>query len=162
MERKRKQQRLRRKGLNRKLDELLARVSIVNGNDELGYAVKTVVLFGSYLTDKERPGDLDVAIQLVMRHPEPSEKDFTDMVNRRVAASEGRRFLTFVDRLCWPQTEVLLFLKAHQRSFSFHEFDEFLLLNPRPFKVLFGDKHEVENSLRSYPRANLDAGLGTA
>jgi hypothetical protein len=47
---------------SRQLDEFLARVALVNADDSFPHRVGKVVIFGSYLSNQERIGDIDLAI----------------------------------------------------------------------------------------------------
>lgn len=49
----------------RKINEFLERVKEVNRNDYYLYKIKKVVVFGSYLSDAEKLGDIDLAIEIV-------------------------------------------------------------------------------------------------
>jgi len=54
-----------RKTADRALHEFLDRVRTLNANKDALYQVPEVVIFGSYLTDAERLGDVDLAIEPV-------------------------------------------------------------------------------------------------
>ena len=58
---------LRHATAERRLAEFLDRVRAVNANDGFFYRVHKVILFGSYLTDRKRINDIDVAVELVVR-----------------------------------------------------------------------------------------------
>lgn len=60
-----------RKTAQRVLGELLERVRDVNRDEDEPFQVTEIVVFGSYLTDVERLGDVDVAIEIVRVGPLP-------------------------------------------------------------------------------------------
>ena len=110
----------------------------LNANDECAYRVTKVVLFGSYLTNKTRLGDVDLAIRLESRPQYRSQWPETLLARAEEAAKRGRRFSTFVDRLGWAQQEAKRFLKARSRSLSLHDLDkEESLFSRIPHRVIF-------------------------
>lgn len=102
------------------LEKFLGRVEQVNADPYYLYRVSKVVLFGSYLSEKEALGDIDLAIELSPK--EPDKERFGQLITNRSreAAENGRRFSTFVDELTWPDTEVRRFLKGKSRYISLH------------------------------------------
>jgi hypothetical protein len=115
---------IQRKTADRILDEFLARVENVNEDAYFLYKVDDVRVFGSYLTDADRLGNLDVALTLV-----PFTEDqvaFRKLCEGRIreAYKAGRQFSNIVERLFWPRREVLLFLKNRSKALSLHESDD--------------------------------------
>lgn len=105
------------------LNELIERAKSINENDELIYFVESIKVFGSYLSDKETLGDLDVGVKL-SRKNKPG--DFTKRNQKRIALAKanGRQFSNSTEQLLWPHREVMLMLKARQRGLSLHDMDE--------------------------------------
>jgi predicted nucleotidyltransferase/predicted transcriptional regulator len=103
----------------KKLCAFLVRVLVVNTNEDYLYKVSRVVLFGSYLSKKERINDIDIALELV---PKNHGKDFNETADRRIKAleQEGRVFRSFEDELFWPSTEAWRFLKSRSWALSLH------------------------------------------
>ena len=130
---------LTRRTAQRKLDEFLGRVQAVNANEDFVYRVRRVLVFGSYLTEKERINDIDVAIELVSRYDDPDKR--MAMLQARIdqAYKAGRQFSSFIDELGWPETEVLLFLKSRSRAISLHTTDD-PILKQAPSEIVFQDK----------------------
>ena len=98
-----------------------------------------VVIFGSCLTDKERVGDIDLAIRLV-RRPEFTERwpEALLLTRADAAANRGRRFRGFLERLAWPETEVKRYLRGGARALSLHNWTkEEPSLQHAAHKVLF-------------------------
>jgi hypothetical protein len=118
-----------RKTANSVLQEFMKRVDIVNIRDTYAYTVESVVLFGSMLSDKELLGDVDVALEL--QHAVPDREGFDQWREYRycIAMNNGRRFGTTLERLAWPRTEVLLYLKSHSRGLSLHSLEDLVAMD---------------------------------
>jgi hypothetical protein len=131
---------LHRKTAERLLAQFLERVQRVNNTQEYVYRVEHVVLFGSMLSDIDRLGDVDVAVQL---QPKIDKKDdaFQEwgMARRRAAEVKGRNFRGVFDWAMWPTHEVFLQLKARSSGLSLHDFCEVEKLPNVRYKVLLGD-----------------------
>jgi len=105
------------------LTELIDRAKAINANDELVYFVESLKVFGSYLSDKEVLGDLDVGIKLIRKYDSDKFKQKSQQ-RSDLAIENGRRFSNSTDELFWSETEVLILLKARQRGLSLHKEDE--------------------------------------
>ena len=119
-----------------KLKQFLERVDAVNRNQGFAYTIRKVIVFGSFLTRRERINDIDVAISLVPRHADPELQ--LEIEDQRVveARGKGRRFKSFGDELMWPQREVVLFLRSRSRALSIHSLDD-------EQKILKHEEHQV-------------------
>jgi len=112
---------LSRTDADRLLKEFLIRVGIVNNDPSWLYRVKKVVIFGSYLNSQQWVGDIDLAIQLD-RRPEFAQRWPEALLARAdAAAHRGRRFWGFLDRLAWPEIEVMRYLRGGVRWLSLHD-----------------------------------------
>ena len=120
------------------LRDFLARVRSLNSDRSQLYRVGKVVIFGSYLTNEGRVGDIDLAIRLD-RRPEFAERWPEALLTRAdAAASRGRRFRGFLERLAWPETEVKRYLRGRARALSLHNWiKEEPWLQHAAHKVLF-------------------------
>ncbi len=118
---------LRRATAERKLREFMARVEQVNQSDEYAYRVPRVVLFGSYLTDAERVNDIDLAVELVPRWDGFNVGIQYQKEQERVRLAPRHRTRNALAAEQWPWREVLLFLKAGSRAFSFHDIQDPIL-----------------------------------
>ncbi len=109
---------------DRLLQDFLGRVEAVNRNPAFAYRVRTVAVFGSYLSPVESLSDLDVAIALTFREADRTRQEA--LMNARIdlALASGRRFQNVFEQLWWPRREVVLFLKARTRGLSLHDYDE--------------------------------------
>src|SRR5216117_2740490 len=118
---------LERATAERKLREFMARVEQVNQSEEFAYRVKRVVLFGSYLTDAERVNDIDLAVELAPRWNGFDVGIQYQKEQERVRLAPRHRTRNALGAKQWPWREVLLFLKARSRAFSFHEIGDPIL-----------------------------------
>lgn len=91
-------------------------------------------VFGSYLTKKEKLGDLDIAVELKFRYPD--EKGFASprqkkLMDERIKLADlaERRFPNFLSRIYWPHEEVAKFLKGRSTGLSFTDTDDLDLLS---------------------------------
>lgn len=102
------------------LTELLNRVQVVNDSAEYAYFVKSVKVFGSYLSDKAILGDLDVAVKLEHRYAgKAGEERRCERIS--LASKSGRRFSNMIDQLYWPHREVMLQLGTKKKGLSIHD-----------------------------------------
>ena len=92
---------LRRETAERLLSELLDRIIALNSDPRFLARVQKAVVFGSYIGEPDRIGDLDIAVQLVRR--EPDFEKHTQANNRRVAEefARGRHFSDILDQAFW-------------------------------------------------------------
>lgn len=105
------------------LDDLLERVKRVNANRDLAYQVKTVKVFGSYLSDLQLLGDVDVGIELARRYAGEQQARLEES-RIQEAINCGRTFRTIIDRIAWPQEEVIRQLKTKKKGLNLHIEDE--------------------------------------
>lgn len=106
----------------KKADDTLAKVvdraTTLNQLTNTLYYVKRLAVFGSYLNpEAEKLSDLDILYWLAAR---PIDASMRHIPRRELiinhAMSADRRFNHFMDVVFWGETEVLLRLKARQRS----------------------------------------------
>jgi len=95
--------------------EFLDRVQQVNCSSRFLYRVRSVVVFGSFLSGAPFVGDLDLAVDL--RPKEKDSRKHSELIRARAneAASCGRRFRIYVEALRFAEQEVIMFLKARSR-----------------------------------------------
>lgn len=101
------------------LEEVLARVARINSDGELLHYVTEVRVFGSYLTDSNDLGDLDVAIKMERRQIEGEW-----VKAAQALADKSGRTLNFFQRLTFPETEVRRRIKRRLPRISLHETSE--------------------------------------
>jgi predicted nucleotidyltransferase len=125
-----------RETAERLLREFLERVADVNGDTYYLAWVSKVVVFGSYLRpDVDRLGDVDIAVELQPKEPDPEKR--REATYRRLAET-GRRLQSFLQREFWWRGEVLRVLKARSRAISLHDYGfEKELIDAVPHTVVF-------------------------
>lgn len=110
-----------RKTADAAVQGLLERVERANAKaSPFSYRVKRVVIFGSYLSDADKIGDVDVGVELEGKFPNMNRQQEADFQR---ADSSDRRFGSIIDRLGWAREEVLHFLKDGKRSLQFSDID---------------------------------------
>lgn len=118
------------------LNDLIERAKSINKNEDLVFLVERIVVFGSYLSEKELLGDLDVGVKLTRRY---NGSRFTKHNQERIklAKSGGRKFNNSTDELNWSFWEVMLMLKARKRGLSIHDISEDEVFNVTETKVVY-------------------------
>lgn len=136
------------------LSEFVKRVQLVNSNRNYLYSVRRVAVFGSFLQDGDRLGDVDVAVDLKSRVAFDREHKWVELFQQR-ARDSGRGFSSFEDELFWPRREVLLALKLRKRSISIQSWCSFVEMEKTKnfrYRVLLGDTNEIRRELSSIRR----------
>src|SRR4051812_42843096 len=95
---------------------MLTRARAINDNDKLLYRIERITAFGSYITDAQDLGDIDLAVETGPRRGETGP-DWSDVILKYAHAS-GRN-LSFDAMLRFPETEVMTLLKARNRYLQF-------------------------------------------
>jgi hypothetical protein len=133
---------LRRQTVRRRLHELVERMVEVNSDDRFFIGVQDAAVFGSYLSNDERLGDLDVHYT-TYRKIEDSEEFMR--VTKTAARASGRAFSSYIDELYWPESEVRRFLKNRSRVYSLGDNSQ-LLRNPSvPRRSIFQSRAPVQD-----------------
>jgi predicted nucleotidyltransferase len=131
---------------SRQLEQFLVRVALVNADDSWLHRIGKVVIFGSYLSNQEWLGDIDLAIRLD-RRPQFADR-WAEAVLARAESAErrGRHFRGFIDRLAWAENEVKQNLRGGVRLLSLHDWSmEEPWLQHAPHQVLL-DEAPVKDS----------------
>lgn len=102
--------------------DLLARVEVVNSQDDLTHFVGEVRAFGSYITASPDVADIDLAISFVPKPP-PHGMRLTDWHLQR-ASQSGRTFSNFVEELYYSQNQVRRLVKGRNQYVSIHDMSE--------------------------------------
>ena len=117
-----------------RLEHFLERVELVNADDSLPHRVGKVVIFGSYLSNQERLGDIDLGPQYADRWAEAV------LARAESAERRGRHFRGFLDRLTWAEDEVKRLLRGGARLLSLHDWStEEPWLQHAPHQVLLDE-----------------------
>ncbi|SEC95465.1 hypothetical protein [Bradyrhizobium erythrophlei] len=101
------------------LQKTLERIAKINSDPELLHYVTEVRVFGSYLTDTDDLGDIDLAIKLVRKRVRGEwVKACHDL------ADKSGKTLSFFQRLTYPETEIRRRIKSRLPRISLHETSE--------------------------------------
>ena len=115
---------IHRKTADRVLAEFLQRVARVRDDERFLYKVERAAVFGSYLSDVARLGDVDVFYRLMAKDSDAERLREREERHIRAAMAKGRRFRNIVGQLVWPQNEVALFLRARSPVLHLHDMRE--------------------------------------
>ncbi|TFV69633.1 hypothetical protein E4K64_32255 [Bradyrhizobium frederickii] len=94
--------------------ELIAHANRINTRDELVFYVNKITAFGSYLSDTDDLGDIDLVVNLNVRRPNTR---FTEESHYR--ADNSGKSLDFSSRLDYGRNEVMQLLRARRARLSF-------------------------------------------
>lgn len=115
---------IRRKSAEQILSKFMERVREVCSNPYYLYKVKTVVVFGSYLSDSPTMNDIDVAVEIVWKETDMERRG--ELLEERIELllQQGKRPNNVVEQVSLPETEVRRFLKSRSRALSLHDIDD--------------------------------------
>ncbi|WP_271595718.1 hypothetical protein [Bradyrhizobium sp. CCBAU 25360] len=91
---------------------LIARANEINTRDELVFFVHKITAFGSYLTDSNDHGDIDLVVETAPRREEHIDES-------HYRAQNSGKSLDFPASLTYGETEVLQLLRARKARLSF-------------------------------------------
>ncbi len=127
------------------LKGVLDRVAEINERADLLHWVTEVRVFGSYLTETDDLGDLDLAIKLERRPVKGTGSHPWADACLEMARRSGKTFSNFVDELQYPETLVWRHIKNRVPHLSLHrteELDKNPTMGARQFTHLFRRRHE--------------------
>lgn len=127
---------IKRETADRILKEMVQAAETINLSPETQfmYFVSQIVVFGSYLTQKERLGDIDVAFEIERRWK--TDEDF----NRLLAAVCENR-VSRIPAVLYPYQKILSTLRNKSKSLSFHPMEE-IIQQKYPHKIIFERSHQ--------------------
>lgn len=88
------------------------------------YRPARLYVYGSYLTEKERLGDLDVGVEWEPRFADREQQTKYNLTRAKAHTDSGRRFDNFSDHLDYGFRESVLFLRNRARSLSLYHIEE--------------------------------------
>ncbi len=115
---------IRRRSAEQILSKFMERVQEVTTNPYYLYKVRTVVVFGSYLSDSPTVNDIDIALELA---PKESDREHLgELIEQRIKLllQQGKRPKNIVEYALLPQIEIYRFLKSRSRALSLHDIDD--------------------------------------
>lgn len=137
-----KSKRMKRSTAERLLRELIGRVESIQEDSFLAYRVSDLVLFGSYLSDREDLGDLDVAVRLVERYDGQIQRRVED--ERRAATCPRRADL--VMELFWPIEEIYRMIRNRSGWIQLTDLDHDMeVIVSGPYRYIWKDGERVWN-----------------
>ena len=99
------------------LKNVIQKIQEANANEEFIYRVKKAVLFGSYInSDKEKIGDLDIAIYLELK--DKSKPEYEQNFQR---ARTSLNYVPFILRFIYGKEEVFKYIKNKKRILELHD-----------------------------------------
>jgi len=134
------------------LRAFMERVHEVNRDSRYLCKVTKVAVFGSFLKDVDRLGDVDVAVETDYRIP---RNENLWKVVQEYARDSGRQFSTFLAEQAWPMREVKLALKARKRTLrieSWYSFTQMEKTSDFRYKVLLGGDKAIRRELEEAER----------
>lgn len=114
---------IHRKTADKVLHQFLERVQQVNSDPYYLYKVREVQVFGSYLSDKQRISDVDVAVDIQPKFEYSRQRELEEE-RIRLAYRKGRQFRNYNRELEFPRNEVEMFLRNRSHSLSIHKIHE--------------------------------------
>lgn len=114
---------IRRSTAERLVSDFLQRVEEVNNDPKLLLWIDEVLVFGSFLSESEMLGDVDLGLMYTRRNENSS--DWKALSNARVKEAEanGRNFPSLIDEWGWPEREIALRLRKRSGSLSLHDLE---------------------------------------
>ena len=106
------------------INDFIRRSMEVRNNDYFLFKVKQATVFGSYLSNADRIGDIDIAVEIIPK--ENNSDKHRILVEKRIedVQIKGRRFKTHLEAIFWPQIEVEQFLRGRSSSISLEYVDQ--------------------------------------
>ena len=142
---KKKNLRIKRETADRILKKMVQTAEEINSAPETQfmYFVSKVVVFGSYLTEKERLGDIDVAVEIEGRWKTGEE------FNRLLEAVCETK-LSGVPDVLYPYQKIITTPRNRSKSLSLHPIEE-IDRGKFPHKIIFERNHQCSSSCPNVP-----------
>lgn len=121
--RKKKALNISRKTADRLVSEVVERAKEINASPypKFMHFVKKIAVFGSYLTDKKKLGDVDIAVLLELRRSElcDLQKDSAECVN-----IHNKNVYSWFEMMGFPDKIARQTLRNKSKALSIHQYDE--------------------------------------
>jgi hypothetical protein len=104
---------------------------------------ESAVLFGSMLSEAERLGDVDIAIELLPKVAEEAEFGKWCDRCRHAAREQGKSFRSSFDWIVWPREEIFETLRARSRTLCLHGIHDLGEMVDVRYRVLRGEPERV-------------------
>ena len=146
MEKEERKVTFRRDTAEKTVEVLLHKIAFTNRDPEFIYRVKRAVLFGSFVnSDREKIGDLDVAIYLELKDKSVNEAVQNIEKYEEARLWEDTRSLGVVSQLCYGKIEIWKYLKGRSRLIEIHNGDEIerLAVETGCPNYIFSDAYQI-------------------
>lgn len=110
--------RISRNKADKLVREMIERIENINADPSLLDYVTKVVSFGSYVSDSDDVGDIDLCVTITRRLKNPEEHK---KASKAFNEASGRRFSNFLDQLFYHQLVVKQQIKNRSPYISLHE-----------------------------------------
>jgi hypothetical protein len=104
-----------RAAVERKLQELLAKIKTVNEDPYFLYRIKRALVYGSFLTDAASLNELNIAVTLMPKDWDVQAQSTLEKARIIEAKAKGRSFASPVKEFDWPREEAIVFLQSRSR-----------------------------------------------
>ncbi len=136
-------QQFKRETATKTLENVLQKIKEVNRNKDFIYTITKAVLFGSYInSNKEKIGDLDIAIYLKLKDETKSEPE--QNYERYIKASSN--YLPFILQFYYGKEEVFRYIKNNKRIVQLHdavEIEKESIRYNEPISYIYIDKYKI-------------------
>lgn len=124
------------------LENVVQRIEKVNKNKEFIYKITKAVLFGSYInSNKEKIGDLDIAIYIELK-----DKSISEFEQNFARARTSLNYVPFILRFIYGKEEIYKYIKNRKRVLELHDgikVDEDAKLLNEKVSYIYFDKYKV-------------------
>jgi predicted nucleotidyltransferase len=127
---------LLRRTAEKQLAEFLKKVEEVRDNPWFLYKVAEVYVFGSYLSDADKLGEIDIAVELVPKEKDLEKLKLLEWEKLQELMSDGQQ-LNIVEQRFWSRIEVERHLKFRSRI-SLHPLSD-IAIDPRA-ELIYEDR----------------------
>lgn len=140
------------------LEAVLRSKDVNEGKLPFVYRISTLIVYGSYVRDEAKLGDVDLALELAPLYKGATQRKVNEERIRQ-AYQDGRRFGNLVQRLSWPRHEVERFIKGRSPVLSIHDIHDFLGMTKNAnfhYKIIIGDEDDVAKRLKEHEAERLE------
>ncbi|MVM32058.1 hypothetical protein GO755_18555 [Spirosoma sp. HMF4905] len=128
--------RISRQKADQILAEFMKRVEEVNCNEKYVHKITKVILFGSYIRpDSTDLGDVDIAVEITSKFNDPEVRRKKGQEYTRAAMKSGRHIGGFLEQLCFPESDLKVFLRNKSRYISLHPIDDEVLKETETLQI---------------------------
>ena len=126
----------------RALENVIQRIEKANNKKDFIYKITKAVLFGSYInSDKDKVGDLDIALYIELK-----DKSKDEIEQNFERARTSINYVPFLMRFIYGKEEVFRYIKDKKRVLQLHygnKVDEDAKNCNEPISYIYIDKHKV-------------------